>query len=401
MPKLEIVIIGAGASGLSAAIAAARAGASVTVCERLSGLGKKVLASGNGRCNLLNEELDEKQYNASSRTLVKHVLGRFSLKELGDFFHSLGLFMSEDAGRIFPATNQSASVLKVLELELGRLDVVFTADFEAVRLEDDGPGFRVLSQDMRKITADRLIIACGGKCYPALGSNGSGYRLAEQYGHALIKPVPAAVPLMIKDPFCHILQGQKIKVYAESLINGKTGGRAYGDALFTAYGLSGTAILDISRSVSIAVNRSGIKDIRVALDLAPFMERGSLERELNRRLKVGWSSADLLSGILPGKFSLAMSEVLAARRAADIAAIVKNKEFAVSATRGWNEAEFTAGGIKLDKIKENNLESKLRPGLFFCGEILDVDGRRGGFNLAWAWASGLLAGSSAAAIKEI
>jgi len=396
MSKPNIVIIGAGASGLTAAIAAARAGASVTVCERLSGPGKKILASGNGRCNLLNEELDEKQYNASSRTLVKHVLGRFSLKELGDFFGGLGLFMSEDAGRIFPATNQSASVLKVLELELGRLGVTFETNFEAVRLEDDDPGFRVLSQDLRKITADRLIIACGGKSYPALGSNGSGYRLAEQYGHTLIKPVPVAVPLMVKDRFCHVLQGQKIKVYAESLINGKTGGRAFGDVLFTAYGLSGTAILDISRPISIAINRSGIKDIQVALDLAPFMEKGSLERELNRRLKAGWSSGDLLSGILPGKFSLAMSEILAGRKATDIAAIVKNKGFTVNATRGWNEAEFTAGGIKLDKIKENSLESKLRPGLFFCGEVLDVDGGRGGFNLSWAWASGLLAGSSAA-----
>ena len=392
MQKFSVAVIGGGAAGMAAAISAASKGSSVVICERMPALGKKLLVSGNGRCNLSNEVLNESFYNFASQPLVKSILSRFGKTDIINFFKSLGVSVCSDGGRIFPATNQASTVSKALEMALEKLSVRIEFHFEAADISGSWGQFLVGSRSDKKIEADTVILAGGGKAYPALGSDGSVYRLAKDLGHEIIEPVPAAVPLLVKDPMCHLLQGQKICARAKALINGRSSGEASGDLVFTKYGLSGTCILDISDEISIAMNRKKIADAAVSVDLVPFMENEELAANLTDRINNKMPSEDLLVGILPNKFGRALVHLLRSCDARKIAASLKNTVFKVAGTRGWNEGEFTAGGVDTAEVDERTLQSRLKPGLYLAGEILDVNGRRGGYNLAWAWASGYIAG---------
>ena len=393
--EFDVAVLGGGAAGIVAAISAKRSGRSVVICERMPRLGKKILASGNGRCNLLNESLSDSFYNSGARPLVKSVFSKFSKDDILNFFEGLGLRTYSEEGRIFPVSNQSSSVLKVLEIALRRLSIPVEVDFEVTNISDTKGFFILTSGSGRKISCKALVIASGGKSYPAFGSDGSAYRLAEQFGHKIVQPVPSAVPLVVKDPLCHALQGQKIFASAKAVIDGKAAGEVSGEVLFTKYGLSGTAILDISREVSIAVNRLGKKDVTVILDMTPFLDEVVLGSELTRRLKSGFSFEELTAGILPNKFGPVLASLVKTKDAAVLAKRLKSKEFSVTGTRGWNEADFTAGGVSCEGVNAGTLGSKSKKGLYFAGEILDVDGCRGGYNLAWAWASGFVAGLTA------
>ncbi len=389
----EVAVLGGGAAGIVAAISAKRAGSSVLLCERLSRLGKKILASGNGRCNLLNEELSELFYNPASRPIVKSIFSKFGKSDILNLFKGLGLQTYSEGGRMFPFTNQSSSVLRVLEIELKRLSIPIEFDFEVKDITYKNNGFLLSSNSSRSISCGSLIMAAGGRSYPSLGSDGSCYKFAELFGHRIIAPVPSAVPLVAKDPLCHILQGQKISASAKAIIDGKMSGEVSGEVLFTKYGLSGTAILDISRDVSIAINRQDKKSVVVILDMVPFIDDAGLISELEERLNRGARGEELITGILPNKFGPALEAVLKTKDAPLIAKKLKSKEFKITGTRGWNEADFTAGGVDTAEVSVGTLESKLKEGLYFAGEILDVDGCRGGYNLAWAWASGFVAGA--------
>ena len=402
--SVDLAVVGAGAAGLVAAISAARRGASVAVLERLPWIGKKILATGGGRCNLLNDGLSASAYASSDPGLVASVLDRFGQAEIRAFFEGLGLRLQTDGeGRVYPMTNQAASVLKVLERETGRLGVGMVTRFEVERIEPAAGRFRLSAADGRAVESRAVVIAGGGKSYPALGSNGSCYGLAASLGHAVVRPVPSAVPLVVRVRMGHFLQGQRMRVRAESRIGGRTAQTAEGEILFAQYGLSGTAILDVSESVSIALNRDGRQDVSVVVDFLPAMTEEELSGELARRLKAGWTPEDLTSGLLPEKFSLFFPQFIreagyvqgrgdideVTRR---LATLLKAREYHVQATRSWNEAEFTAGGVDAREVRPGTLESKLRRGLYLAGEVLDVQGGRGGFNLAWAWASGFVAG---------
>jgi hypothetical protein len=393
--EFDVAVIGGGAAGITAAISAGRAGKTAVICERLPRLGKKILASGNGRCNLLNEDLSDLFYNPQACSLVKSIFSEFGKDRILSFFAGLGLETYSEEGRIFPVTNQSSSVLKALEIELRRLSLPVELNFEVSSISRSKNGFRVTAKSCRSIFCNALILAGGGKSYPALGSDGSCYKFAETLGHKVIRPVPSAVALVVKDPLCHILQGQKIAAYAKAVVDGKVSGEATGEALFTKYGLSGTAILDVSRDVSIAMNRLGRKSAGIILDMAPFMGETKLKAELEKRLKHGFACEELLTGILPNKFGPALAALLKTKDAALIAGSIKSRDFTVTGTKGWNEADFTAGGVDTSEIDPITLRSKKADHLYLAGEILDVDGGRGGYNLAWAWASGFVAGASA------
>jgi predicted Rossmann fold flavoprotein len=279
-------------------------------------------------------------------------------------------------------------------MELSRLAIPVELNFTACDVSVKKGGFLVRSKGGKDIECENLIIACGGKSYPALGSDGSGYGLAEKFGHKVVAPVPAAVPLVVKDRLCHLLQGQKIFADVRVGIGGKKVSASKGDLLFTKYGLSGTAILDASEEISIAINRHGQKSVSVSVDMVPSMERGALESEIAKRMACGIPVQDLTVGILPNKFGPALKEELDGKNGPGIASILKNRVFNVTGTRGWNEADFTAGGVDTKDVDERTLASKLIKGLYFAGEVLDVCGARGGYNLAWAWASGLVAGET-------
>jgi len=391
--KVEVAVIGGGAAGIMAAISAGRRGAAVVILEKMPRLGKKLLISGNGRCNLLNERLDETHYNSACRGLVRSIFSKFGKEEIVNLFNDLGLeIYSDEDGRVFPATNQASSVLKALEMELKRLAIPVEFNFDVTEIADVKGGFAARSRSGKEMLCQKAVLTGGGKTYPALGSDGGAYKLAERSGHKIIGPVPSAVPLVVKDPLCHMLQGQRIFAGARAVIGGKpASGMSSGELLFTKYGLSGTAILDISEDVSIAMNRLGRKDAAVSVDLVPFMERDELKAALHKRRSKAAAAEELVAGILPDKFGMALKDLLN-RNDDDIINTLKDRRFLVSGTRGWNEAEFTAGGVSASEVETASLGSRLRRGLYLAGEILDVQGKRGGYNLAWAWASGFVAG---------
>ncbi|MDP3791676.1 MAG: aminoacetone oxidase family FAD-binding enzyme [Candidatus Omnitrophota bacterium] len=395
MKNSHTLVIGGGAAGITAAIGARRKGVPVVICERMPKVGKKVLASGNGRCNLSNENLDESGYNRSARNLVKSVFTRYGKEEILNFFKDLGLETYSEGGRVFPATNQSSSVLKVLEMELARLGIVTELNFEVDKISHSAGIFSVKSKSGKSMECGKLIIAGGGKSYPALGSDGSCYELAHRLGHKIIEPVPAAVPLVVKDKLCHLLQGQKIFAKVKAVIDGKDVCESRGDLLFTKYGLSGTSIIDVSEEISVAINRHKKNNVFISIDMVPFMDAGVLENEIAKRVERALPAEELIVGILPNKFGPALKEHLDKDDTEDIAMSLKNRLFKVLGTRGWNEAEFTSGGVDTKEVNELTLESKLVKNLYFAGEALDVCGKRGGYNLAWAWASGLTAGEAA------
>ncbi|MFA5085606.1 MAG: aminoacetone oxidase family FAD-binding enzyme [Candidatus Omnitrophota bacterium] len=392
MQKLDTVIIGGGAAGIAAAISARRRNRSVVICDRMPKIGKKILASGNGRCNLLNERLDESFYNPSGRPLVKSIFEKFGKEQILNLFQEIGLQTYSEDGRVFPRTNQSSSVVKVLEMELNRLSVPIELNFEVKGISRSQGMFTVTSKSGKSIECEKLIVAAGGRSYPALGSDGSCYRMIANLGHKIVDPVPAAVPIVLKEKLCHLLQGQKIAARVKAIVNQKAVCESEGDLLFTNYGLSGTAILDVSEDISIAINRQKINDVLVSVDMVPFMNRDTLKLEISRRIKDRWKTEDLLAGILPNKFHFVFEGKDMVCDPEKITNTVKSRIFKVVETKRWNEADFTAGGIDIKYVKQETLESTVVKGLYFAGEILDVCGKRGGYNLAWAWGSGFTAG---------
>ena len=392
MQKYSSVVIGGGAAGICAAISKARRGESVILCEKTDRIGKKLLATGNGRCNLSNDDLHESHYNTAARGLVKSVFAVFGKQDIIYFFSDLGLETCSDGGRIFPRTNQAASVLRVLEMELQRLAVPieFLFDFSGISFNRDR--MIVLSAAGKSLECHSVIITGGGATYPLTGSDGSIYQKLQRLGYTTSEPVPAAVPLVVKDNLCGQLQGQRIQARVRSIIEGKAGSEVPGELLFTKYGLSGTCILDISESISIALNRYHKRDIAVSVDLVPFIDEARLTTELVKRANRNIPAADMLVGLLPNKISVAMKELFLKNDIPEVVKALKNRLFKVWDTRGWDEAEFTAGGIVVHEVKEGTLESRLHRGVYFAGEVLDVNGERGGYNLAWAWASGVTAG---------
>ena len=392
MEKSLTVIIGGGAAGICAAISKGRRGEPVVICEKTPQLGKKILATGNGRCNLLNDDFDESFYNPAARQLVKSVFDRFGKTEILNLFKSLGLEVYSQDGRIFPVTNQAASVLKVLEMELKRLPIRVEYDFDCSAISFSNSGTLVSSKQGKTIECGKVIITGGGKTYPAFGSDGSIYTIARQLGHTIVEPVPSAVPLVVKDRLCQVLQGQKILAGAKSIVEGLAGGEVRGELLFTKYGLSGSCILDISEDISIAINRHHKTAVYISVDMVPFMDAGQLRNELVRRKKAKLADDEILVGILSNKCAAALADLFGKNDLDFAINELKSRRFRVMGTRGWNEAEFTAGGVSADEIKAGTLESKLQPGVYFAGEVLDVNGMRGGYNLGWAWASGFVAG---------
>ncbi len=392
MRIFDIIIVGGGASGIIAAISAKRRGKSVLICEKMPQIGKKILASGGGRCNLTNDEIDSARYNPAARHITDSIFKKFGGKSILSFFRDIGLEVYSDGGRVFPVTNQASSVLRVLEVELKQLSAQVELNCEVISIFPDGEGFSVDTKKDKGLKCRGLIVTGGGKAYPALGSTGACYKFAKQFKHKIIEPVPSAVSIVAKDEMCHLLQGQKIFAVARSVIDGKIRSEAEGDLIYTKYGLSGTAVLDISEEISIALNRHHSKNVFVSVDMAPFMDEARLKNEIDGRIAKGLPPEDMLTGILPNKFGKALKNAVLEKDSGRIAAALKDKRFKVIDTRGWNEAEFTAGGVDTAEVNASTLESKLKNGLYFAGEILDVNGKRGGYNLAWAWASGFVAG---------
>jgi hypothetical protein len=405
----RIIVIGGGSSGLMAAISAARCGAAVLLLERKDRVGKKLLATGNGRCNLTNSDCAPDRFHGGDPAFIAAVLSRFPAVRAVDFFEALGIACeAEREGRIYPHSGQASAVLDVLRWELARLRVDVRAGHEVKQIIPGEHGFALPLAMGGELKAGRVILAAGGMAGPQFGSDGSGLHLAGALGHRLVDPVAALVPLRLRADFLRKLKGVSFTARGEVRCGEEVLRGEVGEFLFTDSGISGIPVLQLSRSASRALKAN--QGPCIVLDLFPALSLDELDAALETRFRrqAHKSLSDGLVGLLNKRLipvilseagiddpSLPDAEFTATARK-QLARLLKNWSLTISGTMPWPEAQVTAGGVALDEVDPATLESRLVPGLFFCGEILDVDGDCGGFNLQWAWSSGYVAGRAAA-----
>lgn len=396
------VIVGGGAGGMAAAIAAAESGERVTVLERMDRVGKKLLATGNGRCNLMN--MRPPCYPGGGG-FAAEVLARFGAKEQIGFWHTHGLYLRrEDDGRVYPACGQASAVLDVMRLAMDNAGVEVRTSQEVTNVAADGRRWRV-STAAGEILCDRVIIAGGGLAQPKLGSNGSCYGLLTALGHRLVKPRPALTQIETDVNVIRGLSGIRIRCGVSVEGNGRTLHTEAGEALFTDYGVSGVCVMQCARYA-----QAGGTAVLNLLEGLGQAGEACTAREMRREMRVRrerWSARPmetLLSGICVPRLSLALG------RAAGVAyrdrvigtlsdgemdrlvRVMERFELPIRGVKGYETAQVTRGGLDVADFRADTLESRLAPGVYAVGEVLDVDGDCGGFNLMFAFGSGILAG---------
>lgn len=408
----EVSVIGGGPSGIIAAIAAARNGAKVTIVEKGSRLGRKILVSGNGRCNMSNEGVSWQNYHGKHPKFTASVFGRFSNFDTLEFFHDLGLSTkTEDGGRIFPVSDQAESVLQVLEYELESLGVQTLFKSRVDSIEKKNGKFTIKIFNGKTLSADKIIIATGGRSYPKLGSSGDGFDFAKQFGHSIEQLFPVSVGLEVSKeykPVCNKLQGVKIEAGAKAIQDETVIAEEIGTVLFTHFGLSAWAIMRLSFEVSRLMNLETVENVEVFIDFFPEQSFEDLDRMVeeiwgnNPKKTLGFSFV----GLMQRKIAPALLDNLGIDSTRKVGSISKDDrrkilesfksfKFVVEGTRTWDEAQFTYGGVSVEEIDSKTMESKLVPGLYFTGEVVDIVGDSGGYNLQWAWSSGYVAGNAA------
>ncbi len=466
-----VAVVGAGAAGLTAALRAAEAGATVTLLNAHPEVGLKLLMSGGTRCNLTHREVAARDFHGGSRNVVARILRAFPAEATREWFTALGVKLAlEESGKVFPASDDAQTVLDALLGAVERAGVTLESGARVVRLEragDAGGGadegaadaagqsggsavaagggsgaagrWRLGIQSMkasgdfsaaahavgearwplpaagpdRWIEADAVVLATGGLSFPRTGSDGTGYALAAALGHSIVAPVPALTPLTAADPLCAQLQGVTLDIELTLAVGGKRAETARGSFLFAHFGYTGPAALDLSRSWLRAEGSGGRAvhanflpgETRESL-LAAWQRETAPEPRLQVRHWLGRRLPDRLvlvlcaeAGVDAGAYA---SQTGRAHRAA-LAERVCARPLPVDGTLGYEKAEVTAGGVALDEVDASTLESRKAPGLYLCGEVLDVDGRLGGFNFQWAWSSGTVAGRAAGkkAVAEV
>lgn len=388
---------------------AASLGADVRLLEKNQALGRKLLLTGQGRCNITNNlEADRFIADCGSKARFLHgALSRFSTQDAASFFESLGLKLKlERGGRYFPESDDSRDVLAALERHLREGGVKVLKGKKVERIEKGEKGFRVHSEG-QVFTPEILIIATGGRSYPATGSTGQGYLLAESLGHTIVEPMPTDVPMEVREGFVRDIQGLGLRNIELGFARGKRRAAFFGEMLFTHYGISGPIVLDASRTVGPWLKEG---PVACRLDLKPALSPEKLDERLKRDIASQGrkSFKGLLKGLMPSSLvpvftglcgtspETPANQITAAQRRR-MAGLLKGLELTVTGLRGFDEAVATAGGVDTSEVNPRNMGSKLVPGLYFCGEVLDLDGPCGGYNLQIAWSTGWAAGNGAAA----
>ena len=395
----DVIVIGGGASGMMAALTAAENGRSVVLLERQSRVGRKLLATGNGRCNLTNYHVSPDHYHGEDSSFCAHALCAFDTGTTLQYFASLGLLtVSEDSGRVYPMSNMAGSVLDVLRYALERPGIRVCTGQAVTAVKHAAEGFTVRTET-EVFAARKVILAAGGAAGSKVGGVMDGYRLAKALGHHRTVLYPSLVQLRTDPTYPRALKGVKAECSIAILRGGERVAENRGEVLFTEYGVSGPAIFDISRTVS-----TGGEGLVCALDFFPDWEtREVLDWLRLRRETMGAHEA---STLLVGSCHTRLGQMLckaagftnqpAASLTDDdlrrIAAQATGFTLPITGTCGFDQAQVTAGGLQTGEFDPRTMQSRLVPGLYACGEVLDVDGDCGGFNLQWAWSSGRLAG---------
>ena len=402
----KIIVIGGGASGLMAAITAARQGTKVTLLEKNKQTGKKILVTGNGRCNFTNRNQELSKYRSDDPELVRQALDAFPMLQTVEFFEELGLLVKDRAGYLYPNSGQAASVAELLRLEAQRLQIKMACNTEVLAIEKDDDVFRVKAEGW-VYEGDAVILACGSKAAPETGSTGDGYRFAKHFGHTVITPLPALTGVHAAEKDCAKLAGVRQDAKVTLFVDGEKCVEDEGEVQFTVYGLSGIPVFQLSRYVSRALEAG--KKCEIFLDLWTTHTVEWIEKNL--RDKQAFTGNRSGTNVLLGMFPEKLSQVLLERAGISLkkkrkewsdkevhrlAAQMKQMRFAIIKCRGYEQAQVCTGGVPLSELKGITMESALVPGLYLAGEVLDVDGACGGYNLQWAWTSGYLAGKYAA-----
>jgi predicted Rossmann fold flavoprotein len=395
----EYIVIGGGASGLCASITLARAGYKVVILEQNKKVAKKLLASGNGKCNITNKNISPKFFYSQNRDFVAELLDGYGYEKIEEFFHSIGIHLTtlEDS-RVFPASLQASSVVEALVFEAISSGVHIVTECQITSIDKKENHFTIQSQH-QTYTSQNLIIATGSPAFTRLGGSHSGYNFASRLNHPIIPQIPSLVPLVSDDKTLAQCSGVKIQSEVKLYANGEFIAQKSGDLLFSDYGVSGLAILDISKYVSVALSNFEYCELRVDL-----MPKYSKERLINMMLQTIQKDSNkplwlYLNGLLNHKLAKLIIQKsktkakyekdLNRKEITKLVYNIKNLSIPIVDTVGFEKAEVSLGGIDTNYINAQNLQSKLVPNLYFLGEVLDVTGDRGGYNLHFAWVCGM------------
>ena len=401
-----ILILGGGASGMAAALAAReRLDARVILLERQSRVGRKLLATGNGRCNLSNTGVSPARYHGEDAAFASPALERFGTEDTLAWFASLGLVTrTEDTGRVYPLSDAAGSVVDTLRLAMDARGVETICGFTAVRAEKRGTRFLVASDGGDIMEGDRLIVACGGIAGAKLGGVKDGYDLLASFGHRRTALLPALVQLKTDSAWTKPLKGVRVQAVVTLERGGSVLARSESEVQFAEYGVTGPAVFDLSRAAA-----SAGAGCTVVLRLLPELDKVYITDYLSQKQNdfPNYKAENLLTGCLHNAISrtvlrragIALDAFLWSLTDDDmerIAGHILRYELPLQGPMGFAAAQVTAGGVETAGFDPRTMESRLVPGLYACGEVLDIDGDCGGFNLQWAWSSGRLAGLSAA-----
>lgn len=405
----KLIIIGAGASGMAAGIAARRNNVDTLILEKNERAGKKLLITGNGSCNLTNLNAAKTRYFGQHAGFVKPVFKEYDSRRIMEFFEELGISCVEKSeGKIFPRSLQASSVLDVLREELQRLNCDFISNAPVVSVRRWKKGFAVITADGQELTSENLIIAAGGKSAPNTGSSGDGFELAKSLGHHIIKPLPSLAPAKLDDDCLKGTQGVRFTGKL-SLIDetGKSLFEDTGDVLFTDYGVSGPVVMDLSAYLAPREDKK-LKSL-IRINFVPDIEKEEIIQILKKRAAArpektaeaflnGFINKRLIPFVLKKSGLIEKKKLpvknLAEKELLKIAAVLHASDLNVKGVMGYKNSAATLGGVDTAEIDPLTMESKLVNGLYFAGEVIDIMGRCGGYNLQFAWASGLIAGES-------
>lgn len=404
---MKIAIVGGGASGLMAAYTAAGSGAAVTVYEKNDRVGKKLLSTGNGKCNFSNLEMDETHYYSDNTEFIKKVLARFGTADIVRFFESAGMLCKNKNGYLYPYSEQASTVLDIFRIQMKERNVrVRTGEMVTGIAGTKDSKIKVCTAGGSEVY-DRVILACGGKAAMKTGSDGNGYELLLKLGHTIHRTVPALVQLRVKEDFMKAISGVRAECKLTLFVDGKKKASERGEIQFTDYGISGIVTFQVSRIAAYALSEN--RQVHVSMDFLPDKSMEEFEGFIRAKKSHAGKEVtceEFITGLLNKKLMMKFLSLLNISPAAKVssldekavvglAGICKDFKLTVRGTNSFEQAQVTAGGIPLKEVTEN-LESKILKNCFITGELLDVDGKCGGYNLQWAWATGYIAGKEAA-----
>ncbi len=411
----SVIVIGGGAAGMMAAISAAGCGGRVNLLEKNEKLGKKLFITGKGRCNLTNAADIEDFFQAviSNPKFLYSSFYSFTNDQTIAFFESLGLKTKvERGGRVFPQSDHSSDVISVLSREMSRREVDVSLHTEVKELIiEEGRAAGVSLSSGKKLYADAVIVATGGISYPSTGSTGDGYRFAESCGHRITELSPSLVPMEVKEWYAKELMGLSLRNIQVRITDGKKKlYEEFGEMLFTHYGVTGPVILSAS---SVVGKRLKQKELTLHIGLKPALSEKQLDKRVLREFETNYNRQfkNAVDSLFPAKLKPVMVELSRIPEGKKVHEITKEerhrfvhliKDFTMTLTnlRGYNEAIITKGGVSVREIDPGTMESRKISGLYFAGEVLDLDAVTGGYNLQIAWSTGYLAGMSAAEKKQ-